>query len=865
MSLLERESQLDTLQALLRSAADGAGHVALVAGEAGIGKSSLVAQLREQCGEATVWWGACDALQTPHPLAPLHDIARSGEVGFGTLLAGEVDRAGLFEAVLSELKRCASGTLFVVEDAHWADEATLDLLKFIGRRMHSLPCLLVVTYRDDEVTAQHPLRRLIGDLPQASLTHLRVPRLSEQAVDTMARSALHAHDGIYALTQGNPFFVSEVLQHGIEGVPRGVQDLVLSRYARLSPAAQQVVQVASIVPRHIERWLAEAVLHPPVAAIEECLDSGLLSAARGTLAFRHELARGAVEQSLSEMRAQDLHASVLTALDDAGPDRVPLARRVHHAHRAGDADAVLKMAPEAALEARRRGAHREAAAHYRSALAYADSQPARVRADLHDRLSYETYLTDQIEESLAARKAARKLWHEIGDVLKEGDTVRWLSRLSWYNGRTADAEAYADEAVALLEPMPAGRETAMAYSNHAQLDMLQGRSAQALEWGSKALAQAAALGSRAIESHALNNVGVAKLDRDDASGRDDLERSLGLALAESFDEHAARAYVNLSFDAVTRKQFGLAMDYLQSGIAYCDGRDLDAWGRYMSAYEAEVWFALGEWDRAAELARRVLQSSGAAPVNRIVSLTILGLIAARRGDADSAALLEEALQVALPMASVLRAGPVLAARLEAARLRGDRAALLADAQAAARLEDRTGYRRWILAEIAYQLQLAELPADPPDEWPPPYALQLAGEWQQAAVAWQALGCRYEQARALADGDADAQRAALAIFEALGASVMATELRRRMRKAGVRGIPRGQRASTQSNPLALTAREIEILRLICDGKRNAQIAATLSRSVRTVDHHVSAIFAKLGVTTRTEAVAAVREAGIALEK
>ncbi len=862
--LLEREPLLDTLQALLAAAIGGAGQVALVAGEAGIGKTSLMATLREHCRGTTVWWGACDALQTPHPLAPLHDIARSGETAFRALLAGEADRAGLFEAVLSELKRAPLGTLFVVEDAHWGDEATLDLLKFVGRRMQQVPCLLVVTYRDDEVTAGHPLRRLIGELPQARLTHLRLPRLSEGAVEAMARGALHSHDGIYVLTQGNPFFVTEVLRHGIEGVPRGVQDLVLARYARLEPAAQEIVQLASIVPRRIERWLVDAVLHPPVAAIEECLDSGLLLAERGMLAFRHELARGAVEQSLSEMRAQRLHAGLLASLE-AGRDGIPLARRVHHADRAGDAAAVLRMAPAAAREAQRRGAHREAAAHYRSALAYADAEPPSARAELYEQLSYEAYLTGQIEEALAARKSARALWREIGDRLREGDTVRWLSRLSWYNGRTADAEVYADEAIALLEPMAPGRETAMAYSNHAQLDMLQGRRAEAIAWGEKALALAASLGDGEIESHALNNIGVAKLDQDDATGLKDLQRSLELALASRFEEHAARAYVNLSFDAVTFKRYGRALELLRSGIEYCDGLDLDAWGLYMSAYEAEVWFGLGEWDRAADSAARVLQASNLAPISRIVSLTVRAQILTRRGEDDGVALLEEALQLALPTASLLRAGPVLAARLEAARLRGDLAAMLADAEVAGRLEDRSAYRRWICAEIAYQLHLADLPPQPPDAWPEPYALQLAGRWEEAAAAWQALGCRYEQARALSEGDDDAQRTALAIFEALGANAMAAFLRRKMRRDGVRGIPRGQRASTQSNPLALTAREIEILRLVCAGLRNAQIAAKLSRSVRTVDHHVSAIFAKLGVATRTEATAAARAAGIALEK
>lgn len=863
MHLFERDSLLDALERLLREAAGGSGRAVLVGGEAGIGKTSLATALRDRRGATALWWGACDALQTPHPLAPLHDIARANAVRFGPLLAQDAGRARLFEAVLAELQ--ATPTLFVVEDAHWADEATLDLLRFLGRRLDGVPCLLLVTYRDDEVTAQHPLRRLMGELPASRVTRVQVPSLSPDAVAAMARSALRSPEGLHALTRGNPFFVSELLQHGTAGVPQGVQDLVLARLARLDPQAQQVAQLASIVPRRIDDWLMQAVLAPPLEAIEACLDAGLLVAQRDALAFRHELARVAVEKSLSDVRAQRLHAQVLAALEHAEPSRTSLAWRVHHAERAHDRDAVLRLAPEAALEARRRGAHREAAAHLRTALDHATQEPDRVRAELLDRLSYESYLTDRIGDALAARTAARALWQHLGDRLKEGDAIRWLSRLSWYDGRTAIAETHADEAIAVIEALPPGRELAMAYSNRAQLHMLQGETADAVAIGTRALELATQLGDREIQAHALNNIGTARLDAGDEAGRAQLERSLALSLEHDFEEHAARAYVNLAFDAVMLMRFAPAHELMEQGIAYCDARDLDAWARYLAAYQASAWFAAGQWDRAAEQAGRLLQAPALATINRIVALTVLGQVRVRRGDPDALRVLDEALELALPTRSLLRVGPVVAARAEAARLRGDHAACAGEVAVLAGLRAQSQYRRWIMAEVAYQLRCAGIATPLPDESPAPYALQFAGQWHEAAAAWRALGCPYEEARALAEGDAQARLAAVAIFERLGANPIAASLRRDLRDAGVRGVPRGQRASTQANPHALTEREVEVLRLLCDGLRNAQIAARLSRSVRTVDHHVAAIFAKLGVSSRTEAMAAAVAAGIHPQK
>ncbi|HET9819713.1 MAG TPA: AAA family ATPase [Rhodanobacteraceae bacterium] len=858
MDLVERDATLQQLHDCLRRVAGGIGHMALISGEAGIGKTSLLRALASQQGDVALWWGGCDALQTPNPLAPLYDIARSTETGLDKALAAAGDRIALFEAVLAALARSPRTVLLVVEDVHWADAATLDLLKFLGRRIEHVPCLLAVSFRDDEVGATHPLRRLMGELPTDAVTRIELSRLTPAGVETLARRALRSAEGIHSATRGNPFFVTELLRHGGNGMPRGVQDLVLSRFARLSPDAQDVVRLASIVPARIEPWLVQELLAPGAAALEECLDSGLLLATGDALVFRHELARAAVESALPAPAARALHARALAALERADAHlQVPLARLAHHAARAGDADAVLRLAPRAADEARRRSAHKEAAQHLRNALTYADALPDAQRAELLDWLSYEDYLTGMIEEAIDARESALALWRETGDLLKAGDAMRSLSRLHWFHGgQTAAARDHARNAIATLETLQPGRELAMAYSNLSQLHMLAMEIGPSLDWGNKALALAIALGDRETEIHALNNIGTAELDAgDEEAGRADLERSLALAQEGGFEEHAARAFTNLGYTAGTTGRYEDAHAILARGIAWCEQRDLDSWAHYMAAYRSEISLWQGNWADAEARAATVLRIPGIVPLSRIIALVVLGRLHARRGDAGARALLDEALELALPTRELNRTGWVAAARAEWAWLRGDVASIRAEVEPGWTVDVEADIGSWIFGELGWWLHKAGALDKAPSFCALPYALQIDGHWSEAAAAWAARGCAYERARALAEGDVPAQREALALFEEFGATIDAERVRRTLQAAGVRGVPRGRRASTRAHPLGLTPREAEVLRLLCEGLSNAGIAARLHRSVRTVDHHLAAILAKLGVSSRTEAVAA----------
>jgi DNA-binding CsgD family transcriptional regulator/tetratricopeptide (TPR) repeat protein len=864
MDLLEREQFLEELEAIFAEVVGGHGRFVLVSGEAGIGKTSLIERFAETHHKrARVLWGACDALFTPRALGPLYDIAPQTQSNLFTLLQEEAPRTSILSAVLEELENDTKPAIFVIEDVHWADEATLDLLKFLGRRISKVKSMLIVSYRDDEVGLDHPLRLVLGDLPSRSLSRLRLPPLSITGVNTLTERAGRRNEDLYTVTGGNPFFVTEVLSSNEPGVPITVSDAVLSRARRLSPAALEVLELVSVVPAKAEMSLINDAIGPPTKALEECINAGMLRCEDEALAFRHELARRATEDSLAVPRRQSLHRLMLKALLNRKSEAL-LARIVHHAAQAGDEAAVLEFAPVAARQAAGLSAHRESASHYKTALQYAGALTPEERAGLFESRSYECFLTDQIEDAFYSRRSAFEIWKELSNTRKQGDNLRWVSRLAWFLGRNAEAEDWAIEAVRILEDLAPSPELAMAYSNRSLLHMLADESQEAIVWGSRAIELAEKLGATEPLAHALNNVGTAELLIGNEQGRFKLEESLRLSLANDFYEYAARAYTNLADCAVRDRNYHLAMPYLNDCIAYTTESGFDAARLYMVAYRARAYFEQGDWDRAAEDAHNVLSQYRVPAITKIPAVAVLGHLRVRRGDPDAVRLLTEAHELATRTGELQRIAPVASARAELAWLKGDLEQLLHEANTVLQMAP-TRNDRWLQGEFAFWMWRAGGPPPTHDGIAAPYALQMASDWRAAANAWKEIGCPYEEAVALADGDENAKREALEIFERLGAGPAAEKLRQTLRATGARGIRRGPRPSTKENPSGLTNRQLEVLTLMADGLGNAEIGDRLFISVKTVDHHVSAILGKLEVRTRGEAVAVASQVGLINQK
>jgi DNA-binding CsgD family transcriptional regulator len=865
--MLERESYLAHLEEHRRQAAAGHGRLVLVGGEAGVGKTTLVDAFcrHHLTADISALRMSCDSLSTPSPLGPALDLAPK----LGLLLdhppTDSEERDRLFRAILEAFAARSDLTVAIGEDAHWAGGVSLEFLRFLARRIGDLRVLFIVTFRDDEVGPTHPLRRLLGDLATAQTVHrLGLPPLSEEAVRQMTAGSDRDPAALHRLTGGNPFFLTEVLTAEGASAPATVVDAILARAGRLSPEARAALDVAAVIGSAIDLDLLLAVAGPVLDEVDAGIAAGLLRAADDGLAFRHELAREAILAAITPPRRRLLHARVLAALREAPTEAHDLALLAHHAEAAGDREATLEFAVAAAAQATALHAHPHTADQYARALRVADRLPAAERASLHEARSVACYLSARGEEAIAARREAIHLWSGLGDPLREGDSLRWLSRIHWFEGHGAEAEAAAVAALDRLEPLPPGPELAMAHSNLSQLRMLADDRDGALLWGEKAIALADALGETETLLHALANVGTARLDVGDERGDAELRRSLRLALDHGFPDHAGRALTNLAWEPVKTWRLDEAERRIATALAYATEHDLDNYRWYLVATRAAVSARRGAWDEAEAEIRPLLRQPGLSSLVRIVALTAVGQIAARRGTPEAAELLDEALDLADRTGQLLRVGPVRAARAEAALLADDPDRARAEVDAIRDLAFARG-NSWLRGEFAWLLRQAGEHDVPTADLAPPFALQIVGDVTGAAAVWQEMGCPYEEASALAaSDDPTLMRQALAAFETLGAAPALGQVIRRLRDLGVRDLPpmrRGPRESTRANPAGLTQREAEVLALLVEGLRNAEIAERLYLTPKTVSHHISTIYAKLGVSSRTEAARAAAQFGV----
>ena len=521
MQLIEREPELSTLSTYLEDIRTGAGTLALVGGEAGAGKSALVSAF---LGEVAVRIaaGSCDGLSTPRPLGPVIEIAAQLEVD------SALPRDELFVAIVDALKQ--QSTVVLVEDVHWADDATADFLFYAGRRLDRIPAMVIATYRDDEISSNRALTRLIGELTRLGATR-RVPvaPLTQAGVATMvAGSDLDAEE-VFRQTSGNAFFVSEMLAAG-SSRPATVRDVVLARAARLSSSGRRILDVASQLGIRFDADILVEASGTDAGGIDDCIGSGMLMSFGEELGFRHELSRATIANEIPPIRRAAANRAILRTLEHRRD--VDIARLASHAAAANEGESAFGYGVEAGRRASNLGSHRESAHHYRIALRFASTRPANERAALFEALAEECMVIDQMDEALAAAEEALRLWTEVDDQIRIGAAHVAVDHIAWNLGQGNLAYQHALQAVEILERHGPTTELgrALASAGASGMELADQEEARALLRRSLDIAHI--VGDANAESDALNTLGCSLVTEGQVDdGLVFIERALDIALA----------------------------------------------------------------------------------------------------------------------------------------------------------------------------------------------------------------------------------------------------------------------------------------------------------------------------------------------
>ena len=743
VELLERQSATASLRGALADATRGAGRMVFVSGEAGIGKTSLVRAFVEDLPRGTrVLSGACDDLLTPAPLGAIRDVARRTHGPLAAALAGSGDVAA---AVLAELS-AGPPTVLLVEDLHWADEATLDLLAFVARRIGDLRTAVILTYRDDEVGRASPLRRLLGAAPSA--VRVALDRLSLNAVIALAPDravALHVH----GRTRGNPFLVTELLHAGGR-LPASVSESVLGRLTRLSEASRAFVEQLAVIPARAEPELLD-VLQPGWADLAAPAEElGVLDVRDGALTFRHELARQAVEESLPGGRRIQLNRAVLAALlDEEPPDR---ARILHHADRCRDVDAVLAHGPAAARAAAAAGAHQQALAFREQVRPVADRLPHDDRAAFFEELAWEYYYANRFADAVDGRAHGRRPARGREDPRHAGPPALHERRAAGgARGDRPGGRRRADRRAGRHPPGGAARAHRRRAGGAARARG-GGRARSGPRRPHRVRHELRGPGPGAARRPQRPRPAPRRHRAGDRGGPARLPRPL-------LHQHRARrsnaSAATTSWPTTSTRGSSRAREVEFLSHAYT-----------LEAHRSLLQMIRGEWAAAEQGLRELVGAHPDAGVLARHTLPVLARLLVRRGADDADEWLERAWELARRADVLPVLAPAALATVEHAWLTGRPELADEPVRLLGERLHRPGVERY-RGELLRYLRRLGRPAEPFDGCPEEFAAGLRGDWRAAAAA--AAVDPYAQALELAESpDPDTVLAALACLDGLGA-------------------------------------------------------------------------------------------------
>jgi DNA-binding SARP family transcriptional activator len=759
-ALVERGRELGSLRAGVAAAtATGHGSVALVSGDAGVGKSALVRALVDGLPDGVAAHvGGCDDLLAPRSLGPFQDIvADAGDADVrATVQGGTMDE--VLPALLAFLGR--GPCVAVVEDLHWADDATLDAVRYLARRVTHLPVVLVATFRSRGLAGDHPLTRLLGSLLGDHVLRLPLEPLSVGAVRDLGGFGDDEAAEVHRITGGNPFFVTEVIAAGVDAVPTTVRDAVLGRIAGLAPEVRELLRTLSVVPGRAERWLAES-LATGSEALVAAEASGVLLGEPDSLSFHHELARRAVESSLTATERRGAHRAVLDALLDV--PGVSRARLVHHAAFGGRDRVLVEVGPEAAADAARQGAHRQSAEILRLVLEGPLALTDHLAARLWTERSYSSYVVNRFEAAFTCAETAVALADRSTDRRMLMDALSVLARAAMFARGPEAARAAAERAVEVArhegnaEHLSAAlTELARAHSNLPSVAVVAQPSSACEQAAAEALAIALRLDRPELVARSLCYRGEARMSRGDLDGFGDLERGVELAVGDPRLETRVRCLVNAAGAAFRVGRLADVERLVAAGLGLAEECEFFAGQYRLRLTRAAARASHGAWDSAVAELEDLLRSPGEPGIMAPLARSILARLLARRGDPRAGAVLTAARADQRRTRSGFIAGVLEVVDAELGWLDGSLAEASPAASAALCRMAADGYTG-VAAELTAYLRRADVPVPAPGEPPGPWAPTLAERPTEAAAAWARIGERYERAVVLAGSGDPAQR------------------------------------------------------------------------------------------------------------
>lgn len=835
VELLERESALSDLERAATAAVDGNGRIVVVQGPAGIGKTALVAAFVAGF-DGPVLSGACDDLSIPQVLGPFEDIVRDDPILEAPFAAG---MASFRRALLETLGRQPS--VVVIEDLHWADEATIDLLSFLARRLTGLPAVIIATVRT-ELAIDHPATRLLASIHHDAGVRITLDELSREAVARLTEPTPGAGAEIYDMTGGNPFLVTELLTWG-EAVPPTVADSVAGRIASLPNSAGEVAALLSVIPGQAAWDLVDHLLPGAAESLADLELAGVIASSPEGISFRHELLRRAVAERLAAFANRRLNQTVLRSVLAVGG---PPSHIAHHAAAAGDIDVLLRHGRAAIEEAVRAGAHGQALAHVRSLVPHAHRLPPNDEADLWRVAAIEYRSDNDLRSASSAIWRAIQLREQFDDPFGLATDLGHAATFAWEESEAEECFRLRKRAISILESRGPSRELALAYVFHGQDLSLASQFPEALAWIDKAIRSTDDEEVLAIARAAREPVRVMMGEGEIARADGDMAIEVLAALHDH--DPLALVHTNRIAAAINALDLEHVEEDVRAALDFSADLDQARFAASLTMHIGRIHLLRGRWEAAREASGLGLDRVPSG-MRRVTGLVVRALLRGRIGDRSALDPLGEAVDLVHGSDDIQRLHGVCAATAELTWLD-----LMDDVdlvRAGYELAAPSGFLRGY-SELAIWLRRLGHQVAHEGPAPPPHALELAGEYRAAAQAWAQMGVPYQQALTMAfSGDSDLMRGSLEVLDELGAIAVRDRVRQMMREHGFT-VGRGKSASTRANPDGLTRRQMEVLRLLVEDLSDREIAERLFISPKTVGHHVSAILTKLGVESRRQA-------------